>query len=175
MSKKPPKPPLPAGIEPSPRKKEKRMTRDDRDSIQAALTALIDAEPTKQHYAQYIEEANAEKNDRGAAILIATNLENVLESAIIRQLQLGSKRRDLFGLNSPAGTFDFKVRIGHALRIFGDETRGNLDIIRSIRNTFAHAKIPIKFTEPAITKACALLIIPRLLPPVSRPIGWRPE
>jgi len=121
------------------------------------------------------EEANAEKNDRGAAILIATNLENALESAIIRQLQLGSKRRDLFGLNSPGGTFDFKIRIGHALRIFGDETRGNLDMIRSIRNTFAHAKIPIQFTEPAVTKACALLVIPRLLPPVSRPVGWQPE
>ncbi len=82
------------------------------NNVSAAVAFLVAPDATVQHYTQYFEEANAEKNDRGAAILIATNLENALESAIIRQLQLGSKRRDLFGLNSPGGTFDFKIRIG---------------------------------------------------------------
>jgi len=36
-------------------------------------------------------------------------------------------------------------------------------------------KSRLSFLTPVISKVCNRLIIPALLPPVSRPIGWKPE
>jgi hypothetical protein len=164
------KPPIPAGVAPSPRIKSRQRTGGTapmgRSAILASLSALADGEPSPDHFEAYQEEATAISNDRGAAILIATNLENALELAITRQMMLGRKPKNLFGFNSPFGPFLFKIRVGHALRIFGDETFNNLDMIRAIRNTFAHAKKPIRFADGAVNKACALLTIPAILAPL---------
>lgn len=173
MSKKPPKP---ADRPSSPRTKRKQEERVSRDSVLAELSALTDIAPDVSYYERYAEEMRAEKNERGIAILLATNLENILEEAIKRHMWVVRSRRELFGINSPLGTFSSKIRIGYALGIFGPETLANLDVIRAIRNVFAHAKIPVQFTEPRLMAACSLLRIPsQMLPPVARPADWRPE
>jgi hypothetical protein len=79
--------------------------------------------------------------------------------------------RSLLGANGPLGSFANEILIGYALNIFGDETKANLDIIRAVRNAFAHAKIPIKFTTPQVKNACTHLRIPTLLPRI--PFGRR--
>ena len=139
-------------------------------SIYDALSALIDCDFQPEHFDEYQQQTNTEKNDRGAAILIAANLENVLEFAIERRLRTGPElRKELFGFNSPIDGLSDKTIIANALRIIGPETRKNLDTIRRIRNAFAHAKIPILFTTPAVANACTLLTIPPLFPPVAIP------
>jgi hypothetical protein len=74
MTRKPPKPPHRESV---PRFKDRSA-----GSIKKALEALnqlTDAQPTYDHFADFIKETNAEKNDRGAAILLATNVENALQ------------------------------------------------------------------------------------------------
>ena len=135
-----------------------------------SLNQLINAEPSPEHFEQYRDETHEMRNDRGAAILLATNLENALQRAIARTLQVSQKtRKELFGLDSPVGTFSYKIIIAEVLRIIGPETRANLDTIRRIRNVFAHAKIPVSFETPAIIQACARLKLPALLPPLPPP------
>jgi hypothetical protein len=112
-----------------------------------ALNQLIHAQPTHDHFADFIKETNAEKNDRGAAILLATNVENALQGALTRMFRTRSNTRKLFGVNSPLGAFSNKFEVGYALGIFGDQTKSNLDIIRTVRNAFAHAKIPLILTR----------------------------
>jgi hypothetical protein len=114
-----------------------------------------------------MEEIKAEKNDRGAAILLATNLENALEYAIRQLLRVGDGQYDLlFGLDScPMGTFENKIRMAYALEIFGQETKANLNTIKAVRNAFAHTKLPIGFETEQVKAACELLTIPILLPP----------
>lgn len=122
---------------------------ESRKTLMSGLKELIEAEPTLEHYEQYFAEAKSETNDRGAALLLAANLENVLDIAIIKRLRLGEKSNNLFGINSPLGTFGFKIRISSAIGIIGNETVENLSLIKAIRNTFAHAKIPVKFSYPS--------------------------
>jgi hypothetical protein len=57
--------------------------------------------------------------------------------------------------------------MGFALEIFLSETKTNLDLIRAIRNAFAHAHVPITFNTPQIERACKLLKRPALLPPFA--------
>jgi hypothetical protein len=110
-------------------------------AVLKALSALTNGELQSEDFAELERQANAEKNHRGGAILIATNLENALEHAIERRLETGPERRkELFGINAPISRFANKIIIAQALKIIGPETRQNLDIIRGIRNAFAHAK-----------------------------------
>lgn len=159
-----PQPPKPSDRERSPRHRTERGSRTDFKRAMDAVRQLSNAGLEPSDLAQYELEAGAERGDRGAAILMATNLENALQFAIVRMLRIRPKRRsELFGFNAPVGTFSYKIVIGHAIGIFDDVTRTNLDIVRAVRNAFAHARRPIRFTDAAISALCGYLIVPRLI------------
>ena len=63
------------------------------DSVKEALLSLSNADMTEEDYARYQRETALDKNDRSAAILLATNLENALRTAIIRKLKVSEERR----------------------------------------------------------------------------------
>jgi hypothetical protein len=131
-----------------------------------ALNELMDAPPSHEHFAQWQRETNAERNDRGAAILLATNVENALQGAITQILDIKKGQwSNIFGLNAPLGSFANMVTMAYAMRVFGDETKSNLDIIRRVRNAFAHSKLPIDFQTVQIARVCDFLTVPTLLPP----------
>ena len=132
------------------------------------VKALISADPAPEHFAEFFEQVRGENNDRGAAILTATNTDNSLRYALSRRLAVTkNNHEELFGLSGPMGTFDLKIRMAKALRIFGTETEANLTLIRTIRNAFAHSTIPITFKTVAIIELCKFLVVPFVLPPKS--------
>ena len=106
--------------------------------------------------------AAGNRNDRGAALLLATNPENSLRIAIERKLAIAEKHRTMLFEEeaSPLRDFAAKIRMGYAIGLFGEETKKNLDMIRVIRNVFAHAPSPVNFSTVEIKDACALLKMP---------------
>jgi hypothetical protein len=137
------RPPKPDDKPSSPRFKggKKKNKAPGTQTTLTAVRSLLDEQPLAEHFGQLQQEADAEKNDRGAAILLAANLENALQYTIEKFLESGgASMSELFGHNSPIGSFSSKIIIAHSLRILGKETRSNLDIIRTIRNAFAHAR-----------------------------------
>jgi hypothetical protein len=60
-------------------------------SILETLSELSYKQPTRDHFSDFMEETNSEKNDRGAAILLATNVENALQGAILSILRARPK------------------------------------------------------------------------------------
>jgi hypothetical protein len=134
------------------------------ESIKDALLKISDAVMSEEDYNKYVKESSAEKTDRGAGILFATNLENALRSAIIQRLNIAEDfHAKIFGFESALGTFSHKIIMAHAIGLYGKETRLNLDLIRLIRNALAHAAVPVKFEYPAIANACAALNMPTRL------------
>jgi hypothetical protein len=131
-----------------------------------ALAQLSRAEPTFEHFREFFEQVEAEKNDRGAALMLAANVELALTSIVRRTLVIkkGEDKR-LFRFEAPLGSFEAKIRIGYALDIFGPETKSNLDLIKALRNVFAHAVIPLGFNTPQVKDVCDLLVMPDILPP----------
>ena len=167
------RPPKPENRERSPRFQERKAKRrmTDQSGKEAALKKvrnLIGADITPEHAAEFLKQVHRVSDDRGAAILTATNTENILRYAILRRLAVGLDDTDkLFGMNGPMRTFDQKIRMGVALKIFGPETESNLTLIRTIRNAFAHSTIPIKFRTPEIATLCKFLVMPFVLYPKS--------
>jgi len=133
-------------------------------SIWSALGNLTREPAGPDDFNEFFEQTGSDSNPRGAAILLAANTEVGLDSALRSIMSLG--RADmLFGAEKPLGSFRNKIHIAYAFGLFGDETFNTLETIRHIRNAFAHSHIPITFDMPAIMDACAVLALPRILPP----------
>ena len=117
-------------------------------------------------YNAWQSQVKGEKNDRGACILFAANVEAGLDAAIDQVLHIQNKSGDdLFTEDGPVASFSRKIAMGYALRIFGATTHKNLTIIRHVRNAFAHAKILIHFDTPEARELCDDLTRIALVPP----------
>jgi hypothetical protein len=143
-----------------------------------ALAFLSRQDPTEEYLLAFHQEVNAEKNDRGAAILLASNLEVSLRYAISGNLAVvDDNYKVLFHTGAPIRSFEAKIRIGYAMGIFGEQTKYNLDCVKGIRNAFAHAVIPITFETAEIKAVCETMVMPEILYPqaisgtTGEPIG----
>jgi hypothetical protein len=125
-----------------------------------ALARLSRQEPTPEYFIAFQEEINAEKNDRGAAILLACNVEICLRFAIDRNLTLGiDAYKDPGG---PLRSFEAKIRVGYNMGLFRDQTKHNLDCIKGIRNAFAHSITPITFATAEVKTVCDTMTMPEI-------------
>lgn len=90
--------------------------------------------------------------DLVAAVLAATLVEHALEQTLKRNF----KRHDastwgrMIDGAGPLRDFHAKIVTGFALGRFNDDVRINLNIVRDIRNAFAHSKALLRFTHPTV-------------------------
>lgn len=139
-------------------------------SIKSELRKLSYNEATVEDFEEFYRQVSHETNDRGACILMATNTELALNSAIFRVLQWDEDTRgQLISAEGPMATFVQKIHLGRSLRIYGPETQHNLEYIRLIRNAFAHSHVPISFETKEIKDAVRLLKQLKPLAPVAIP------
>jgi hypothetical protein len=114
--------------------------------------AVISPHPPKAVEA-YVEELK-KQTDRGAGIVAAAVVEDALEFTIKRRLiELSNTRADsLFGRMRPLSSFSAKIELGFALGLYDDKLRRPLNMIRDIRNEFAHNMEATSFDHPDIAK-----------------------
>jgi hypothetical protein len=94
------------------------------------------------------------QTDRGAALIAAAVLDEILEILLAaRLLEVGRDRHDaLFGRGKPLDSFAVKIELGFALGLFTNAARIQLGMIREVRNKFAHRIEPLQFDHPDIAK-----------------------
>jgi hypothetical protein len=97
-----------------------------------------------------LAKALAKESDRGCAIIGASFLEDRLEAllrAICRTDEESIKQAvdPLFDSYAPFATFSGKIQAAFALRPIDRELKTQLDLIRRIRNEFAHDQGPLSF------------------------------
>ncbi len=99
--------------------------------------------------------------DRNAAILACSSVEWRLGQLIIKKLPnvTAESSRKLFDLNGLLSTLYTANQLGLALGLYDKVISNNLDIIRRVRNSFAHAPKPITFRTAEVSKECQKLII----------------
>jgi len=81
----------------------------------------------------------ATPSDHAFALVTAAMLDNALKEGI-RRVLVGPEniKEKLLGTDGSLGTFSSRINTGLALGLYGQKTHRDLDIIREIRNTFAH-------------------------------------
>jgi hypothetical protein len=114
-------------------------------------------DPNEEEFDAAIEEFH-NGTDRVAGIMGAALVENNLIKAIKSALEDSEDLGALFHEESaPFGTFKARTVAGKALGLFGKEVADDLDLIRDIRNQFAHALLSLTFENEHIRRRCAKL------------------
>jgi len=94
------------------------------------------------------------QTDRGAAIVASAALDDVLTHAIQSRLVPLSNRQieSLFGRMRPLSSFSAKIELGTAIGLYDQNFRRALNMIRDVRNQFAHQMGPITFADREIAQ-----------------------
>jgi hypothetical protein len=121
------------------------------------FSALQRTKPDFSHIDAMGRELYENPSDRAVAILFGTLTERNLESLLKKSFRddLNSDDRSaLFGFDGAVGTFSSKIFLAYGLKILGPKTRRELDLIRHLRNGFAHSPIPLEFTTSEVRAVC---------------------
>jgi len=97
-------------------------------------------------------------SDRASGILFGGWVELALETAIksvLRPDLTSTVAKRLLGFEGAVGTFSAKTDLAYALDIFGPITYHDINLIRLIRNEFAHCSHPLTFDIPAVGGVCS--------------------
>jgi hypothetical protein len=116
------------------------------------LKRLLEQVPTPEEY-QVAWENVRKDGSRGSVILAGTLVEDSLRALLISRMAPGVEKdgpKDLFGQMKPLSSFNAKIRMGFALKLYGERTFHDLDLLRKLRNPFAHGKLAIDFNTPEV-------------------------
>jgi hypothetical protein len=98
------------------------------------------------------------ETDRGAALVGAAMIESRLERLLDLTLINNSSKKDVFeGPNSVLGNFSSKIKMSHLLGYITDKEAREINLIRKIRNEFAHNLEEIKFNTQPVSDYCMQL------------------
>jgi len=82
----------------------------------------------------------AHESERAAVVMGGALVDESLEAALVKLLLPSkSKRDELFDPDQPIGSFRAKTRLAHRLGLVDDKFCSALDMLRRIRNDFAHS------------------------------------
>ena len=99
---------------------------------------------------EFMEEMKKE-SDRGCILVSAIHLDNILKEILeTRLVKISSKEDDLLDLHRPIASFKARIDLAYRLGLISQKLHDDLVIVRDIRNTVAHGKIKIDFTNQSI-------------------------
>ncbi len=101
------------------------------------------------------------ETDRGAAVLGAAYVDQALEHLLRKRLLGGKKLKDeLLSTDKPLGSFSARIKVAFAVGALNKTAYHDLEIIRRIRNEFAHQTMGFSFQNPGIASRCQQLRLP---------------
>ena len=99
---------------------------------------IWEKDPHYRGFKATLIELNKE-TDRGVALVTTSFLDKLMGDAIAAFLiDNSSAEKLLAGFNAPLGSFSTKIAACHALGLITDEEAKQSDILRKVRNEFAH-------------------------------------
>ncbi|EPD42364.1 MULTISPECIES: hypothetical protein [Delftia] len=121
-----------------------------------ATQPLSETHPHLSGFMDFLADFNKE-TERGTALAAAAMLDEQLGRIIEAFLipNKGSKAL-LDGFNAPLGTFSARIASSFALGLLSEVEYRECDLIRKVRNEFAH-QIKVSFTSEKVVSLCAQL------------------
>lgn len=98
--------------------------------------------------------------DRSGALVGCALVDGALLAAIrSRFVPMSDEEADtLFHAQSgPLASFAARIRVGRAIGIYENKVTRYLDVIRRVRNAFAHSLAPMAFADEEVMRECILL------------------
>ena len=112
---------------------------------------------TAEDLSIFLTELNRE-SDRGLALVGAVLIDEKLAETLKAFFRDGAPSKRLVDEpNSPLGTFSARTDACHALGLIDDFEFAEINLVRKIRNKFAHARHGLSFKDPVIRGLCSSL------------------
>ena len=109
--------------------------------------------PNLENFWPYLELLNKE-SDRGAVLISTGFLEQQLKDVLLAFMLSVPQSEDLVeGHNAPLGTFSSRITTCYVLGLISDNEHHDLNLLRRIRNDFAH-DIHTSFETQSIIDRC---------------------
>ena len=106
--------------------------------------------PLNQISARFLE-ALAEEGERGTDLLVAAVADEYLSKILKKYLvQLSVGADELFKPTAPIYSFNWKIKFAYRLGLASEQLCRDLDIIRKIRNDFAHGLFDCNFESQSV-------------------------
>jgi hypothetical protein len=121
--------------------------------------------------------ASQRKRERGTVLDFAESLNEGLLNLLQGRSAAGKSADELFKERGPLATFAARIDAAHAFGLITDSERRELDLIRQIRNAFAHVSLAslaeISFNQAAVRVRCLQLAeFPLDLVREAKAVGW---
>lgn len=101
--------------------------------------------PVNPHHEPYIDDLNSlfeslhEHDDRGIVLTLAAFAEDTLGLLLLAYMREEKQAKELVeGFNAPFGTFSARIKAAFSLGLMLNDSYNSLEILRKIRNEFAH-------------------------------------
>ena len=96
------------------------------------------------------------ESDRGCALFATAYIDKVLSYLLYVSVVFEPKKveKDLFEFNSPLCTFSSRIKMAYYLGKISKSVRRDLDLLRKIRNKFAHHPEVVSFDDKSIANIC---------------------
>jgi hypothetical protein len=127
-----------------------------KDAVRRAIGKVRPFEETHPHlkeFSAFLKDLNKE-TERGAALAAAAYLDDLLEKTIRAFLIVGDTADALLrGFNAPLGGLSSRIAAAHALGLISDAEKSECEVIRKVRNEFAH-KVRMSFDDDRVKGLC---------------------
>ena len=139
--------------------------------VRSPNNEVLKTHPHLAEFLPFLDVLNAE-SARGGVLVATSYLENLLHDIIKSFLIEGKAQEQLLtGFNAPIGTLSAKIALASTLGLISERERRECDLIRKIRNKFAHQVHP-SFDDEDIKSLC-LELSHRALPYGGVEVGAR--
>ncbi|EGR2303273.1 MULTISPECIES: hypothetical protein [Vibrio] len=102
----------------------------------------------------------SKESDRGCALYAVSYIESALSDLLYCALASDKKiEKDLFEGTAPLSTFSAKINMAYYLGKISKAEKTDLNIIKKIRNQFAHVAAPMTFESGKIPDQCKGLFL----------------
>lgn len=110
---------------------------------------------TAEDLASFTQELQKE-TDRGLPLVAAALIDELLSDTLrCFFIENGSSDKLLKGASAPISTMSARLNLCHALGLIDDYEKSETELIRKVRNRFAHARHGLSFNDATIAGICS--------------------
>ena len=108
------------------------------------------------------------ESDRGMVLSMSAFMEDLLGNIIKDfMLDVSAATELVEGFNAPLGTFSARTKAAYALGLISEDQHKDINLVRKIRNEFAHSWAVTKLNDQLVCKFAGSLSKPMINPNVS--------
>lgn len=116
--------------------------------------------PVPRHFVAF-DAITGEKSDRGMVIVATAYLDLLLRGMLEKAMRQDDEILDtLFANNGALRDFSVRIKLAYALNLIGPGAYADLNILRDIRNAFAHSAHYLSFQNSDVAAMCQRLWYP---------------